>query len=121
MTETHERTLFVIEVAPNLFLTCYSQRGAYCASRNIFYKPRERFQDAETLFVENIDEILTQTPRLNSEEDCIKYIQKKGSMEDFLDWCKNLKKKYGGDGKPRIRKVTATLTAEIEEGKEIKL
>jgi hypothetical protein len=26
---------------------------------------------------------------------------------------------YGGDGKPRIRKVTATLTADMGEGKEL--
>ena len=119
MTETHERTLFVIEVAPSLFLTCYAQESAYCASRTIFYRPCEEWPQAE--YLENKDEFLSKTPRLYSYEDCIKYIEEVGTMEDFLSWCKDLQKKYGGDGKPRIRKVTATLTAEIEEGKELHL
>lgn len=40
-------------------------------------------------------------------------------MKDFLSWCKDLQKKYGGDGKPRIRQVTATLLVDIGDAEEL--
>lgn len=117
LPETHKRTFFVIEVAPNLYLTCYAQGGAYCASRTIFYRPCEEWPHVE--YLENKDEFLSKTPRLYSHEDCIKYIEKCGTMEDFLSWCKDLQKEYSGDGKPRIRKVTATLSVDIGDAEEL--
>ena len=117
LPETHKRTLFVIEVAPNLYLTCYEQEGAYCASRTIFYRPCEEWPDVK--YIENKEEILSKTPEFHSHEDCIKYIEEFGTMEDFLSWCKDLQKEYGGDGKPRIRKVTATLSVDIGDAEEL--
>lgn len=70
-------------------------------------------------YIENKDEFLSRTPRLYSQEDCIKYIEKVGTMKDFLSWCKDLQKKYGGDGKPRIRQVTATLLVDIGDAEEL--
>ena len=117
LPETHKRTLFVIEVAPNLYLTCYAKECAYCASRTIFYRPCEEFSQMES--IENKDEFPSKIPRLYSHEDCIKYIEEGGTMEDFLSWCKDLQKEYGGDGKPRIREVTATLLVDIGDAEEL--
>ena len=117
LPETHKRTLFVIEVAPNLYLNCYAQESAYCASRTIFFRPCEKYPHVE--YLENKDEFLSRTPKLYSHEDCIKYIEKCGTMKDFLSWCKDLQKEYGGDGKPRIRQVTATLLVDIGDAEEM--
>ena len=117
MTETHKQTFFVIEVAPSLFLTCYSQGGAYCADRKVFHIPREDYPHLMHLTHE--DDFLRETPILHSRKECIRYIQKGGSKEDFLNWCKDLQKKYGGDGKPRIRKVTATLLVDLGDAEEL--
>lgn len=114
--ETHKRTFYVIEVAPNLYLTCYAQECAYLASRTIFYRPSEEWPQAKC--VENRDEFLSKAPILYTHEDCINYIEKHGTMEDFLSWCKDLQQEYGGDGKPRIRQVTATLLVDIGDAEE---
>ena len=105
LPETHKQTLFVIEVAPNLFLSCYEQGGAYCANCNIFVCSRYEFSP--------------DTPILKSREACLKYIKKAGTIDDFLAWCEDLKKEFGGDGKPRIRKVTATLSVDIGDAEEL--
>lgn len=105
LPETHKQTLFVIEVAPNLFLNCYEQGGAYCANYHIFVCPKYEFSP--------------DIPILKSRKECLEYIQKAGTIDDFLSWCKCLQKEYGGDGKPRIREVTATLLVDIGDAEEL--
>ena len=105
LQETHKLNLFVVEVAPNRFLSCYEQGGAYCSDYNIY----------DCLAYE----FFPNTPILKTRNACLKYIQKAGTMDDFLAWCESLQKEYGGDGKPRIRKVTATLSVDIGEEEEL--
>lgn len=101
LPETHKLNFFVIEVAPNRFLSCYEQGGAYCSDSNIYdWLAYEFFPN---------------TPIIKTRKACLKYIQKAGTIDDFLAWCECLQKEYGGDGKPRIRKVTATLSVDIGE------
>lgn len=113
MTETHLDSRYIIEVAPQLYLVCYSQELAYMAHSKMFFKPSKRWPNDP--FVEHKDEWLRLVQVFKSPKDARKYIDRNGSKEDFLGWCKDLQKKYGGDGYPKIKKVEVTVTAEVKE------
>ena len=111
MAENVTDSYYIIEVAPNLFLSWYSQGGAYCASRDLYRVIKDG----------DIPALKRNVTRFDSLDDIGKYIKKRGSKEDFLGWCEDMKEKYGGDGKPKIRKVTVTVTVEFEEPMEMKI
>lgn len=115
MTETHKQTFFVVEVAPSQFLAMYLPDFRSVKTTNIF-PPYERKEIWKTT-----DGYYLWAKWFQSEEAVWEDVDKWGNKDDFLNWCKDLQKEYGGDGKPRIRKITATLTAEIEEGEELHL
>lgn len=117
MTETQQQTFFVLEIAPDIFLECYSQGGAYCGDKTIYRRMCDMFPNNER--DKNDTTWMYNDIAFKERRDVISYIRMNGSETDFLEWCKDLQKEYGGDGKPRIRKVTATLTADIGEGKEL--
>jgi len=100
---------YVVEVAPNLFLEEYSQGGAYCASKSLYRVFR---------YEGEVPEIRRNAARFDDLKDIGKYICRKGSKDDFLSWCQELKQRYGGDGKPKVRKVTATVSVGFEEAME---
>ena len=114
MTETHQQTFFVLEIAPDIFLECYSQGCAYCGDKTIYRRMCDMFPNNER--DKNDTTWMYHVKTFKGRRDVISYIRRNGTETDFFGWCKDLKKKFGGDGKPRIRKVIATLTAEIQEG-----
>ena len=119
MTETHLDSRYIIEVAPQLYLECYEAACAYCATGSLLFKPSERWPNDP--FVKHKDEWLRLVPMFKSPKDARKYIDRNGSKEDFLGWCKDLQKEYGGDGYPKIKKVEVTVTAEVKEERGRKL
>ena len=118
MQETHTQTFYVIEVAPNIFLECYSEESAYCADNKIYFRRCDKDSwNADKYKNDRLWRYNVAT--FKSPQEARAYILKRGTEKDFLEWCGSLKEKYGGDGKPKIRKVTETLTADIAEGKDL--
>ena len=113
MNYTTNRTFYVIEVAPSRFLDSYLPEGRSNTTPYIFnpYESNTVGRDIEGYNIWG--------KRFKNEDAFWAYVSRRGSKEDFLEWCKCLRARYGGDGKPRIRKVTATLTADIGDGVEI--
>lgn len=118
MQETHTQAFYVIEVCPDIFLECYSQGGAYCADNKIYFRRCDKYSwNADKYKCDKLWRYNVAT--FGTPKEASNYICKNGSEKDFLEWCRDLKEKYGGDGKPKIRKVTETITADIAEGKEM--
>ena len=109
-------SFYVVEIAPSIFLYGYSIGCAYLGSERFYKIPSTALKDGKVHgdFERNV-------LAFDSLKDIKNYIAHTGSKEDFLSWCEDLKKEYGGDGKPRYRKISATVSVELGEAKELAL
>ena len=121
MDRSANDSFWVVEVAPEIFLVAYSQGGCYVADKDIYSKPIEKsplLKHSEFKTISDYD-LKRAVARFHSKKEISDYINKQGSMEDFFSWCESLKERFGGDGKPKVCKVEATISVKVKERKNL--